>query len=189
MFALDYDGVISDTNSIKASWIKERLGIDIPIYECDRTTCVPLIGEEQYNKMSEDVYGRELSLQAKPVLGVYEALETLTRHGPLYVITARKEDNLAFAHEWLKKNDLEHFIDQIISLDNNSKITIAENLSCKVLIDDDKRHLLSNPNTKILLILIKIGLKNFEKRIKYNGRILLCTTWRDFVFKSLNYAG
>ena len=182
MFAIDFDGVIANMCALKSSWIYKRIGKTIPVYNCDRTRCVPIIGEKLYNDMSEEVYGSELSLEAKPILDVQESLATLSELGLLYLLSARKEINMKYVHRWLLNKDLDHYFEQIICTYNKSKISIAENLECKVLIDDDQRHLLSNSKTDILLILFKMNLKNDPT---YNENYKICTTWPDIVSKSI----
>ena len=99
MFALDYDGTIADTNAVKSQWIRDHLGKKIEPYNCDRTWCVPLIGEDNYNRMSNVVYDRRHSLSAFPVPGAPNALKIISGHGPVYVITARDSTNAPFAEE------------------------------------------------------------------------------------------
>ncbi len=55
---LDYDGIIADTNRVKARWIREHLGVEVEPWRCDRTRCVPIIGASAYESMGEVVYER-----------------------------------------------------------------------------------------------------------------------------------
>jgi len=182
MFALDYDGTIADTNSIKVEWIRKNLRRDVPKYNCDRTSCVPLIGLEEYDRMSKEVYARDPTLAAKPVPGAPQALETLAAHGSVYILTARRS-TLSFAQEWLEKNSLASHIREIISVTDRPKIIVAGNLGCKVLIDDDKRHLLAVPNAHLLLIHLRIG---FDQMIETEENIRMCTTWHDAVWQAIH---
>lgn len=56
--AVDYDGTIADTNREKAKWIEANLGIAVSPWHCDRTDCVPIIGEEAYRRLGDWVYER-----------------------------------------------------------------------------------------------------------------------------------
>jgi uncharacterized HAD superfamily protein len=176
MFALDYDGVIADTNAVKAKWIKDHLGKEVPLYLCDRTSCVPVIGEDQYDRMANEVYEEQLSLEAKPALGVRQSLKILSHYGQIYVISSRSKRQILYAEEWLKRNKLSKFIHSILSKGPKSKVSWAKSLDCKVLIDDDERHLVSEPDNKIVLILLKVGLE--PHRLSEND-FQLCTDWKD----------
>ncbi|MBN1290878.1 MAG: hypothetical protein JXB48_03485 [Candidatus Latescibacteria bacterium] len=178
MFALDYDGTIADTNTIKSKWIRDEFGIEIAPYNCDRTWCVPIIGEDNYNRMSPFVYDREHSLQAKPIPGAPEALRTLSEHSPVYVVTARTGSNAPFAEEWLTEHGLMQYIERIIPGTGEPKITVAKSLGCSILIDDDIRHLTDMPGNGMKLLLIKPG---FEGDVSLPLGVTLCTTWERLV--------
>ena len=177
MFAIDYDGTVADTNWVKAKWIQENLGEDVAPYNCDRTNCVRLIGPNPYKKMSEEIYVRDVSLRTNPVSGAPQALRTLAERGPVYILTARKS-SLPFAEEWLEKNNLAQYIRKCISVENPPKIRVAEALGCRVLIDDDERHLAAIPETGLLRIHLRIGL---ERKEEPEGPIRVCTTWPEAV--------
>lgn len=182
MFAIDYDGTIADTNAAKVEWIKMHLGIDVPRYYADRTSCVPIIGEEQYNKMSKEVYERESTLGTKPVPGATKAIKRLAEYGPVYVISARSRNQMMFAREWLKRCKLDLHVNDIVLQGNKDKITLAKALDCKVLIDDDERHLKGVPDANILLILLKTGMVQTKE---LGDRIRVCTSWENATLNAI----
>ena len=173
MFALDYDGVIADTNSLKARWIQEHLDIEIPSYRCDRTECVPLIGESHYNAMSDAVYGSEGSWLAAPVPGVADALAILAESGPVYLLSARTEKRLTYVRDWLEEHRLTDFFSDMFSSSQTQKLEVASGLGCRVLVDDDMRHLIPQCES-VAGVLLKAGL---TETIPTPEWLELATSW------------
>ena len=101
---IDFDGTIADTNAAKSVWIKRELGIDVPPYLCDRTSCAPIIGESEYNMMCVQVYSRNATLRLPPVPGALEAIAELQNNNELIVVTARINDMLDSARIWLLRH-------------------------------------------------------------------------------------
>lgn len=160
-YGVDYDGTIADTNSIKVAWIKKNLGIDVVPWKTDKTSCVPIIGAENYERM-EIVYERELTLKAGEIPGAIRSLLTLARRGEIYLVTARPVRRLAFAKEWLLSRgvlDLFRGIKTSVGAngEKRTKEQICRELGLDVLIDDDERHLRDNQMPGLRRILIKSG--------------------------------
>jgi phosphoglycolate phosphatase-like HAD superfamily hydrolase len=144
--ALDYDGVIADTNRVKSDWIAENLGQDVPPWLCNRTECVPIIGLENYNRMSPIVYGREASLRARPMPGVLEAVRTLRQAYHLIIVTARTEEQIQWTREWLAQQGIENEFEGIHSSSGGvAKAEIVHRLGAFALVEDDIRHLKKLP--------------------------------------------
>ncbi len=174
---IDYDGVIADTSRVKSQWIRKNLGRKIPTWKTDRTQCVPLIGLENYEKMSRAVYEKELSLKAPAVPGVRNALHQLRRKGKIYIVTARKREQIAYAKAWLQRQNLSHLIDGFYAfVKEGSKDTIARKYGLKVLIDDDLRHLKNSTNKKLLKIWLKVG---GERAARIPKNVYFCKSWRE----------
>jgi hypothetical protein len=151
--ALDYDGVIADTNQVKSDWIAGTLGLDVPPWLCNRTECVPLIGLENYNRMSPIVYGREASLRAQPMPGVLEAVHTLRQMYRLAIVTARTEEQVQWTRDWLAQQGIEDAFEGIHSSSGGiAKADILRQLGAIALIEDDVRHLLKAPEVRFVRI-------------------------------------
>jgi phosphoglycolate phosphatase-like HAD superfamily hydrolase len=141
--ALDYDGVIADTNQVKSDWIAQNLSLEVPPWLCNRTECVPIIGLENYNRMSPIVYGREASLRARPMTGVLEAVQALRQTYRLAIVTARTEEQIEWTREWLAQQGIEGVFESIHSSSGGiAKADIVRQLGAIALIEDDIRHLL-----------------------------------------------
>lgn len=184
MFAIDFDGTIADTNTLKSLWLLDHLGIQIPSYECDKTTCVSKIGMDQYTIMTTEVYKADYSINAEPIPGSSKAINTLRKYGLIYLITARDPEELPVVSEWLSLQKLSQNIAQLLPTNGISKISLAESLNCKVLIDDDIRHLISVSSQPLSKILLKVGL---DEGIEMPPSVLLCTTWRAATEKALAF--
>lgn len=153
LIALDYDGVIADTNQVKSEWIAEHLGMDVPPWLCDRTECVPIIGLENYAQMSPVVYGREASQRARPLPGAVEAIQSLRRTCRLAIVTARTAEQIQWVREWLAHQGIEDAFEGVYSSSGGmAKADIVRRLGAIALVEDDVRHLLQAPETRFARI-------------------------------------
>jgi len=139
--AIDYDGTIADTNAEKVKWIRDNLGRDIDGWVCNRTECVPLVGEGEYNRMGDFVYERESSLQAPEVPGATAALRELAVQHELHVLSARTPERLAFSREWLEQRGVLSLFAAIHTSRGTTKSDVCRRIGAGALIDDDARHL------------------------------------------------
>jgi len=156
MYAVDFDGVIADTSELKARWIADNLGWTVSPHQCDRTSCVPLIGLECYEKMSSIVYEREETEALQPVPDVDSGLRELSTVGPVHVVTARPDRRARFALDWIVSHDLGQYVTSLVSSSGRLKSDIIAELGSRVLIDDDVRHL-ENLHPRQRGILLRMG--------------------------------
>ena len=141
ILAIDYDGTIADTNAEKVKWIQSNLSREISSWHCNRTECVPMIGETAYKQMGDHVYERESTLQAPEVPGAIAALHALAASNELHVVTARPPHRIAIAREWLTQQDVLHLFTGIHSAHETPKSDTCRQIGAHILIDDDARHL------------------------------------------------
>ena len=174
MFALDYDGVIADTNQLISEWLRGNMGLDRPRYRCDWSQLCPVIGEERYREMGRVIYWDEYTAKADILPGAEAALEALSAAGPLYLITARNEELTTFSRAWLDKRDLTRHFADILSMGDRLKVDIAKDLGCKVLVDDDQRHLIPGVIEHLVLFRPSMG----EPVHQLDG-CTVCSTWED----------
>lgn len=176
VFGVDYDGTIANTNLIKARWIWEQLQIEVGPWQCDRTSCVPLIGEQNYKRMCDAVYERELSERAPPVQGALDALKALSKQGKVYIVTARVPHRLTFAREWLVQHRVADCVSDCLSSFGTDKQTICGSHGVGVLIDDDERHLTRIASGRVKRILLKPGLVG---HLGVPDSVTLCRSWDE----------
>ena len=175
VFGVDYDGTIANTNVIKARWIWEQLQVELAPWQCDRTSCVALIGEQNYKRMCDAVYERELSERAPPVQGALDALKALSKLGKVYVVTARVPHRVTFAREWLVQHCVADCVSDYLSSSGTDKQTICGSHGVGVLIDDDERHLTSISG-RVKRILLKPGLVG---HLFVPDSVTLCRSWDE----------
>ncbi len=149
LIALDYDGVIADTNLVKSNWILDNIGINVSPSKCDRSSCAGIIGLENYEQMSNYVYEREASLSAKPVANAIESIKQLSMYYEFIIITARTNTRVKWAIEWLEKNKIVNIFRDIVSSHGESKVKIAKLIGARILVDDDIRHLIEEQENYI----------------------------------------
>jgi len=157
ILAIDYDGTIADSNAEKMKWIRDHLNRDIPVWLCNKTDCVPLIGEAVYTEMGDCVYERESTLRAPAVPGAITALKALAQTHELHVVTARRPRRLAFATEWLTRHDIIGLFRGIHSSHERAKSTICRRIGARLLVDDDTRHLGNTDYPGLDRILLQCG--------------------------------
>ena len=163
VIGIDYDGTIADTNGQKARWIREHCGIAIEPYQCDRTTCVPIIGQSRYDGMTATVYERKWTLRSQPVTGALDALYKLSTNYDIFIITARLPHRVAFAREWLQANECSGLIKDVLTSAGGDKESVCLDHGIDVLIDDDLRHLLPITSSSLRPMWLKVG-SNGEQR-------------------------
>ena len=174
IIGIDFDGTIADTNSEKSVWIQRELDMQVPPYLCDRTSCVPLIGEIEYERMCNEVYSRDTTLRLPAVPGALEAISKLQKNDQLVVITARTEDMLDSARTWLSKHFETSNLKIIgVSVDKTQKAEVCHKQGVQVLVDDDERHLYDALALGILVILFKPSAP-----VQFStDRIQVCRSW------------
>ena len=170
---LDFDGTIADTNSIKSEWIKNNLGSEVPPYLCDRTSAVPIIGQENYERMRREVYSEIETSQLVPVEGLDLALQEMSVHSECFLVTAR--GNLKLIRDWLNSRGLSGRIQMSDQPTNHlEKVEVCVNLGINLLIDDDSRHLPSPTDNLIHGVLFKPGSPS-----SYTVEdLLICRSWK-----------
>jgi hypothetical protein len=178
IIAIDFDGTIGDANEQKARWIKANLGLSLPSWQCSYTECVPVVGAEVHKPMGLSVYGREGTLRANEVTGALDGLRSLSKENTLHIITARPEERIPSAREWLKRKRVLTCIKEVHSSEGTSKAAICSDIGASVLIDDDVRHLRDGEAEGLSRILLQDGRTD---RPDYGPGITFCSSWREIL--------
>lgn len=186
-YGLDFNGVIADTNRAKSDWIRRNLNVEVEPWKTDKTSCVPIIGAEEYRKMSEYVFSRVSTLLTPVVSGALSGVACLSRHADLYLVTMRSGERMDYAKEWLGQMDILRYFKGFGDIRRSdgtakTKVELAREFGLDVMIDDDERHLVPGI-AKEKLILFKNGASS--DYIVPNG-VDLATSWND-VCKILGY--
>jgi hypothetical protein len=183
IIGIDYDGTIANTSEVKAHWIRERLGMVVPPWKTDRTSCVPLIGLDNYERMSLYVYDREGSLRAREVVGSRNAIEDLAKYSKIFIVTARQLPQIRWCKQWLRAKGLDVSIDAYLSTTEKgpdgsglTKPQLCRDHGIEVLIDDDERHLEGAEGDDLIRILLKSG--STEPMVVPEG-VKLARSWQE----------
>ncbi len=176
--AIDFDGTIADTNSEKASWIRRTLAITVIPHLCDRTSCMRIIGENEYERMSKHVYSQETTLHLPPVTGALEAICQLQEKRRVVIVTARTGTILESASLWLSRHAETKALKLVgVSTSHTSKAEVCQGEGAKVLVDDDERHLYHASALGIFPILFKyLAPEEFE-----HGETKICRSWEEIL--------
>lgn len=164
IIGIDYDGTIANTSEVKADWIRAHVEMEIPPWKTDRTSCVPIIGLENYERMGQFIYEREGSLKARDVPGSLDAIKELAGNFKIFIVTARKPHQIRWCKEWLRERGLDSLIHAYFSTAGDSpdggepsKLQLCRDHGVDVLIDDDERHLEGSEVPNVRRILLKSG--------------------------------
>jgi hypothetical protein len=158
IIGVDFDGTIADTNRGKAVWIERELGLSVEPYMCDRTCCVEVIGDREYERLSAEVYNEENTRCLQPVPGVLEALEKLRRLHTILVVTARTEATLRSALDWMARyGETRGLRCMGVPTPTVPKSEMCLREGVTVLVDDDERHVCRADPVGIRGILLKNG--------------------------------
>ncbi len=174
MFALDFDGVVADTNQAVSQWVREHVGLEIPRYRCDLTQLRPVIGAETHEELCREVYGEESTRRLKPFPGAEAALPRLAEAGPVFLITARNPDQTECAVEWLKRRGWLKWFAEVVCMGDRRKVDLAAERGCAAHIDDDQRHLI--PGVIPSLILFRGGMGEPPRQL---DGCTVCCSWDD----------
>lgn len=176
VIGIDFDGTIADTNTLKAEWIRQRLGLVIPPYLCDHTSCIGAVGRDNYKEMGDWVYGREMTMALSPVPGALEALGRLGRYHKLVVVTARTGERSGFAEEWLAEWEETRGI-RVLGTHTSvlTKLQVCGEQGIGALIDDDERHFRDAASSPVISVLFK---QDAPEEISYECAGV-CRTWAE----------
>lgn len=145
--ALDFDGVIADTNKEKIKWMKEK---GLNARNVDKTSFYSELKEkltkneieQLYKEMSKNIFLPEILERTQPVQGAIETIKKISEKFDIYIITARTEKLIEPIYEWLGKYDINKNIKKIISSSYELKQDICLKNNISFLCDDDIRHLI-----------------------------------------------
>jgi len=160
---LDGDDVILKTGDAKVAYIRKHLRDSdlkgrtvesIRPEECSRSLLTPIIGPDAYNQMVSYVYSREGTLSILPVHGALRGLAALSSFAELYVATARTVEQAENVAESCRINGnivkkvysvVDPEFAEISEVAGSKKVGIALKLEAKLFVDDDTRHMPSEP--------------------------------------------
>lgn len=176
--AIDFDGTICDTNSEKASWIKQELGFEVKPYLCDRTCCTELIGDKEYSRMSAYVYSTETTWKTQPIYGALKVISKLRARHQILIVTARTGQKLEAAIHWLERyRETRDLTCYGVDTDQVSKGELCQHEGAQALLDDDERHVYR----AIALGVKGVLFKNSAPTSFQRPGLTVCKSWKEVV--------
>jgi 5'(3')-deoxyribonucleotidase len=178
---LDFDGVIIDHSSHKVR-LAADFGYIIEPWQTNTNVMKRFVPEPYYSNLSEIIYSF-LTPKAPPIVGSLDYISKLD--GELYIISARRRNNIRFAQEWLS---LHHIYDLIPAErvffcgNSNEKSDCCRQLKIDIILDD-KLGVLDVLDTNVRKILFDDH--GVSKRCEFQHGYETVSSWRDF-FKILS---
>jgi uncharacterized HAD superfamily protein len=131
--ALDFDGTISDLIGGYVLYAREHFGVDVP-YERAIGQRPPYLGEERHGEMVRAVLGSEFALSLDPLPGARQAIERLRGEHELFVVTARNDDEVPWAHRWMERHGIE--VEDFVHTSRGPKLEACTALGATLILDD-----------------------------------------------------
>lgn len=207
-FLLDADDVLLKTGDEKIRWLRGNLTEDDVVdksrtlesilpYDCSRTALVPIIGHENYERMTVYVYSADGTTSTKPLDGALDSIKELAEMGRIYVVSARKPEQIQNTRNWLQANGFDPYIERAFSekepecidipvISGSKKVGIAKHLGAQMLVDDDERHMPKEPVEGVDCLLFGPG--DREKIIASSHHVIIAPNWNDVVRYTRKYA-
>ena len=148
---LDFDGTIADVAWLKQQYILDHWGMKVDIAETGRRVALPMLGDNRYAEMLLAVHQTELMLEMPPVDQAIEVIERLLLEYDITVVTARLDEELGFAQNWLELYGIGDI--SIVHTKQQSKVPTWIDLNIKFHLDDTPEVLENAPETMIPVLL------------------------------------
>lgn len=103
---LDFDGTIMDIALAKQRYIKQTWDLDLAIADTGRAGALPVLGEDRYHEMVVATHRTDAMLETPPIPGAIGVTKRLLARHDVVVITARLDEEIELAREWLRRHGL-----------------------------------------------------------------------------------
>jgi hypothetical protein len=152
--ALDFDGVVADTEPAKARFAREELGLDLDLSSMKRHRFVERFGtgegERLYDQIIQGVYGSERMLtQVTPLPRAREGILLLQTWGyRCVIVTSRRgsaeqgDSRAGWAWRFLQHHCFSISRSDFFNVDDGPKHAVCQQVGALGLVDDDYAKLL-----------------------------------------------
>lgn len=161
--AIDFDGVITNSDFAKANFARNELGLDVTEHVMKESYFVELFGNERgkmlYSQIIKGVYQTEKMLEVPMMPFSREGISSLIKAGWIcVVVTSRsgmvseKGSSAYWSWRFLQENGYEIKRRNFVNVNGKSKLDVCIELNTYGIVDDDYSKLVP---------LINAGLKGF----------------------------
>ena len=131
-----------------------------------------------YKEMSKNIFTKKVLEKTKPIEGAVETIKELSKKYEIYIVTARTEELVQHAKEWLEKYKIDKDIKEIISSSFEEKQDICKRRDIFFLCDDDVKHLKKRIIIRRILF-DKEGMVKINKGDKNYEEIIVVNSWEE----------
>jgi uncharacterized HAD superfamily protein len=149
---IDFDGTVADITDAKIRFAREHFNEDITPRETYREHGIGRLGEERFIRMVHEAHATAWTLSMQPMAGALESLHTLAADHDLFIVTARNDDEIDWARQWLERHDLP--IQDVLHTSREPKTAACESLGVHLMLDDSPYVLRGLAGTDLHLALI-----------------------------------
>ena len=172
---IDFDGTIADTTATKIRYALEVFGESITPVETFGLAGRGRLGDQRYVEMVQAAH-QGWTHQAPPMPGALEAMRRLAVAHDLYVVTARNEDEVGPARQWLREFAVPAV--EIVHTAGASKVDACRDLDVALMLDD---------LPTVLGELVGAGIEGalletpYNRDLERHERLYLVPSWDHFV--------
>jgi|GEM_PF-5137657 len=135
--AVDFDGVVADTNGVKAQLVERHLGKLIPAGNLNRTAAVSKLTLSEYNHISRLASDPPHTAKTLPVEGSLEGISQLREQFQVVILTRRQDEPLRAAEAWVCSHTETSNLPVIGVTKEGAKQDWCRDSGAFALIDDD----------------------------------------------------
>jgi hypothetical protein len=194
VIAIDFDGVIADTDPAKARFAREELGLELEQRLMTQRSFIDLFGHDRglplYSRVIRGVYSSERMLTwVSPVPGACKGVATLQAAGyRCVVVTSRKGDKyrdedsqVGWAWRFLVFHNFPIEFTDLYNSGGEPKTGICLDVGVQALIDDDYTNLVPVVKAGVRGYLLSTA-TNSEDEIDLNSVVISrVDNWREFL--------
>lgn len=199
IIAVDFDGVIANTDKAKMEFARKELGIDILEKQMKLRYFVKLFGEKEgstlYSSIIQSVYHSKMMVtDVEPTEDSVSCIKTLQERGwRCVVVTSRQgsvdehgDSSLYWAWRFVEKYHFSIQKPDMYSIGSQTKREICLRLCADALVDDDYDKLLPVINAGISGFLFSTETNQEDEFLYHPFMAIRVVGWKDLFGKILN---
>ncbi len=174
--ALDFDGVIHDITAVKQRYARAVHGLELGRADVWRPHVLSHMSEDDHQALIAASHTTPLGDSSEAMEGALEGIARLATSHEVHVITARTDQEIPYAREWLR--GLAIPVRQIRHTSRQSKLEYCTALGIELLFDDLPYVLRGLEGSSVHPVLLRTPYNALEE---VPGGTSIVPDWRDFV--------